>query len=112
MTDLKKCNALVSGSEIGGCPPKSYYVGKNATPPCANCSAVCQTCTGASSNECQDCAPGRLRLNTSCIIPNSKGVCDESDGMIGDNNKQKCESEGLLSFFLLTQQRPFTHLYL
>ncbi|TFY64234.1 hypothetical protein EVJ58_g2762 [Rhodofomes roseus] len=69
------------------CPDGSFSNGAS----CEQCSSLCQTCTGATSNDCIICATGSYRFNGSCISASSSGVCENSN-MIANNNKHECDS--------------------
>ncbi|KAH9842471.1 uncharacterized protein C8Q71DRAFT_801907 [Rhodofomes roseus] len=69
------------------CPDGSFSNGAS----CEQCSSLCQTCTGATSNDCIICATGSYRFNGSCLSASSSGVCENSN-MIANNNKHECDS--------------------
>ena len=71
------------------CPDGSFSTGQECSP----CSSSCQTCNGPSSNNCIVCAAGQSLFNSSCVTTDSNGICEGSNGMIADNNKQECDSE-------------------
>ncbi|KZT11145.1 uncharacterized protein LAESUDRAFT_670810 [Laetiporus sulphureus 93-53] len=86
--DATECNALQQTTSSGTvCPDGSFSNGTT----CVTCSTSCQTCNGATSNDCIICASGSYKLNGSCVSTNSDGVCENSV-MIGNNNKFECDS--------------------
>lgn len=89
--DKTKCNALPSTTTTGTrCPDGSFSAGAQ----CAQCSPSCRTCTGPSSNDCVLCASGSYLFNGNCVQANSDGVCQGTNGMFADNNKNECDTCG------------------
>ena len=88
--DNTKCIPLPSVTSAGTtCPDGSFSNGQQ----CSACSPSCSTCNGPSSNDCIVCATGQSLFNGSCVSTNADGVCEGSNGMIANNNKQECDSE-------------------
>ena len=88
--DETKCSPLPAVTTGGThCPKGSYSAGQQ----CANCSPSCGTCDGPSSNNCISCPPGQVLFNGNCVTTDANGVCEGSNGMIADNNKQECDGE-------------------
>ncbi|CAL1703272.1 unnamed protein product [Somion occarium] len=86
--DRTKCAATQSATSTGTvCPDGSFSNGTACTP----CSPLCQTCTGATSNDCIICGAGKYSLNGNCVAADGNGVCQGSS-MIADNNKHECDS--------------------
>ena len=82
------------------CPPGSYSTGKR----CEDCSPSCKTCNGPSSNNCILCQTGitgvtglNYKFNGSCVAADTNGICEGSNGMIADVNKQECD--GKITFY-------------
>ena len=82
------------------CRDGSYSAGKS----CENCSPSCRTCNGPSSNNCILCPIGvtgvtglNYKFNGSCVPADSNGICEGSNGMIADVNKQECD--GKITFY-------------
>ena len=91
-SDNTKCNPLPSVTSGGTtCPSGAFSAGQECSP----CSSSCRTCNGPSSNNCIVCAAGQSLFNGSCVTTNSNGVCEGSNGMIANNNKQECDSKSL-----------------
>ncbi|KAF9551262.1 hypothetical protein CPC08DRAFT_755060 [Agrocybe pediades] len=89
--DKTKCNPLPSRNTDGTvCPDGSFSSGAQ----CSQCSPSCRTCTGPTSNDCVLCAAGSYRFNGNCVPADSNGVCQGTNGMIADNNKNECDSCG------------------
>ncbi|KAJ3723967.1 insulin-like growth factor binding protein [Lentinula raphanica] len=88
--DKTKCDAQPTTTSSGTvCPDGSFGSGSSCSP----CSSSCQTCNGATSNDCIICASGSYAFNGSCITADSNGVC-EGTGLIADNNKKECDACG------------------
>ncbi|KAJ3810962.1 growth factor receptor domain-containing protein [Lentinula aff. lateritia] len=88
--DQTKCDAEPTTTSSGTvCPDGSFSSGTT----CSTCSPSCQTCNGATSNDCIICASGSYAFNGSCITADSNGVC-EGTGLIADNNKKECDTCG------------------
>ncbi|KAJ3802355.1 growth factor receptor domain-containing protein [Lentinula aff. detonsa] len=88
--DKTKCDAEPTTTSSGTvCPDGSFSSGAT----CSSCSSSCQTCNGATSNDCVICASGSYAFNGSCITADSNGVC-EGTGLIADNNKKECDTCG------------------
>jgi len=86
--DRTKCIPAQSQTSTGTpCPDGSFSDGTT----CSVCSPLCQTCSGATSNDCIICGAGKVSLNGSCVSPDGNGVCTGST-MIADNNKHECDS--------------------
>ncbi|TFK45622.1 hypothetical protein OE88DRAFT_1784054 [Heliocybe sulcata] len=86
--DRTKCIAQQSVTSTGTtCPDGSFSNGTACTP----CSTECQTCTGASSNQCIICGSGRYMLNGTCVPADGNGVC-EGSSLIANNDKHECDS--------------------
>jgi hypothetical protein len=81
------------------CPRKSFQDPQNTTR-CNACSPECNSCTGPSSNDCTVCASPGAMFNNSCVSTNDLGICANSNGMIADNVKNKCEGEDLLFLYI------------
>ncbi|KAJ4493256.1 hypothetical protein C8R41DRAFT_951206 [Lentinula lateritia] len=82
--DKTKCDVEPTTTSSGTvCPDGSFSSGTT----CSTCSPSCQTCNGATSNDCIICASG------SCITADSNGVC-EGTGLIADNDKKECDTCG------------------
>lgn len=105
--DKTKCNALESRTSDGitVCPDGSFSSGAQ----CSRCSPSCRTCNGPSSNQCILCAAGSYRFNGNCVTADSNGVCQGTNGMIADNNKNECDSTYLSGNRFFT---PCTNEYL
>ncbi|KAF8968267.1 insulin-like growth factor binding protein [Flammula alnicola] len=89
--DKTKCDALPSTTTSGTvCPDGSFSAGATCSP----CSPSCRTCNGPSSNNCILCAAGQYSFNGNCVGVDTNGVCQGSNGMIADNNKNECDSCG------------------
>jgi hypothetical protein len=92
-SDKTKCDPLPSVTSGGTtCPAGSFSAGQECSP----CSASCSTCNGPSSNNCIICASGQSLFNGSCVATDSNGVCQGSNGMIANNNKQECDSKNIV----------------
>ncbi|KAK7063843.1 extracellular matrix protein FRAS1 [Favolaschia claudopus] len=88
--DATKCTTVPTTAGGAPCPDGSFGDGTN----CAACSASCNTCSGATSNDCTSCPKSHfLTNNGSCVAASSTGVCDGSK-LIADNNKGKCDTCG------------------
>ncbi|KAL4254394.1 hypothetical protein ABKN59_003636 [Abortiporus biennis] len=86
--DRTKCLASQSVTSTGTvCPDGSFTNGTSCVP----CSPLCQTCSGATSNDCIICGAGKYSLNGNCVSTDGNGVCEGSN-MIADNNKHECDS--------------------
>ncbi|KZT74043.1 hypothetical protein DAEQUDRAFT_807755 [Daedalea quercina L-15889] len=86
--DATQCIATQQTTSSGTqCPDGSFSSGSS----CEQCSSLCQTCNGATSNDCIICATGSYKLNGSCVSTSSSGVCEDSN-MIANNNKHECDS--------------------
>ncbi|EPS98400.1 hypothetical protein FOMPIDRAFT_1031549 [Fomitopsis schrenkii] len=86
--DATQCLAVQQTTSGGTqCPDGSFSNGSS----CEQCSSLCQTCNGATSNNCIICATGSYKLNGSCVTTSSSGVCENSN-MIANNNKHECDS--------------------
>lgn len=89
--DNTKCIQLPAVTSGGTtCPDGSFNAGSQCSP----CSPSCSTCNGPSSNNCIVCAAGQSLFNSSCVATSSNGVCEGSNGMIANNNKQECDTCG------------------
>lgn len=89
--DRTKCVAEASKTSTGTvCPDGSFGSGTS----CRECDPACQTCSGATSNDCILCAAGTYLFDGSCVSTDSNGVC-EGGQLIADNNKHVCDSESL-----------------
>ncbi|KAF8898212.1 insulin-like growth factor binding protein [Gymnopilus junonius] len=89
--DKTKCDPLPSSTSSGTvCPDGSFSAGAQCSP----CSPSCRTCTGPSSNQCILCAQGTYLFNSNCISADTNGVCQGTNGMIADNNKNECDTCG------------------
>ncbi|KDR81943.1 hypothetical protein GALMADRAFT_114788 [Galerina marginata CBS 339.88] len=89
--DKTKCDLLPAATTTGTiCPERSFSTGAQ----CALCSPSCRSCTGPSSSECVVCASGQYLFNGSCVEANADGVCEGTNGMIADNNKNECDGCG------------------
>ena len=75
------------------CPTGSF---RDTDDQCALCSALCETCSGPSPSDCITCPSGSSMFNGKCATVDSDGVCEGTNGMIADNNKQACDSENYL----------------
>ncbi|KAJ4493962.1 insulin-like growth factor binding protein [Lentinula edodes] len=88
--DKTKCDVEPTTTSSGTvCPDGSFSSGTT----CSTCSPSCQTCNGATSNDCIICASGSYAFNGSCITADSNGVC-EGTGLIADNDKKECDTCG------------------
>ncbi|KAJ4474127.1 hypothetical protein C8J55DRAFT_537066 [Lentinula edodes] len=88
--DKTKCDVEPTTTSSGTvCPDGSFSSGTT----CSSCSPSCQTCNGATSNDCIICASGSYAFNGSCITADSNGVC-EGTGLIADNDKKECDTCG------------------
>ncbi|KAH9930833.1 uncharacterized protein B0H18DRAFT_991485 [Fomitopsis serialis] len=86
--DATQCLATPQKTSSGTqCPDGSFSNGAS----CEQCSSLCQTCNGATSNDCIICATGSYSFNGSCVTASSSGVCENSN-MIANNNKHECDS--------------------
>jgi hypothetical protein len=96
-SDQTKCDALATPTSGGQlCGPGAYGVSTQSN--CSACSPSCQTCNGPSSNDCLKCASNKAMFNHSCVTTNADGICEGSNGLIANNDKNECESEKL-SFY-------------
>ncbi|PCH38564.1 growth factor receptor domain-containing protein [Wolfiporia cocos MD-104 SS10] len=89
-SDATACTAISSTTTTSSgttCPDGSFSNGTT----CTQCSTLCETCTGATSNDCIICAQGTYSLNGSCVSTNDNGVC-ENTVLIANNNKHECDS--------------------
>ncbi|KAJ3834735.1 hypothetical protein F5878DRAFT_695169 [Lentinula raphanica] len=76
--DKTKCDAQPTTTSSGTvCPDGSFGSGSSCSP----CSSSCQTCNGATSNDCIICASSSYAFNGSCITADSNGECDACDGL-------------------------------
>ncbi|KAJ9116594.1 hypothetical protein QFC20_000527 [Naganishia adeliensis] len=86
-----KCS--LSGN-AASCVEGQYWDGNS----CSACSPACQSCTGASSNECIKCASPRANILGSCVpYDATTGVCDLADVGVGgtyfvDVVKGRCDA--------------------
>jgi hypothetical protein len=94
-SDPTKCDPLDKLTNGTSCAPQAFGNGQL----CSRCSPACQTCNGPSSNNCVICASTGSNIqslfNNHCVSVNSDGICQGTNGMIADNNKQQCESENM-----------------
>ncbi|THV05670.1 hypothetical protein K435DRAFT_744555 [Dendrothele bispora CBS 962.96] len=91
--DKTKCNAVASTTSSGQpCPDGSFADGTQ----CQKCSPSCQTCKGATSNDCIICAQGSYKdSNGNCVSADANGVCQgNQQGLIADNVKHECDACG------------------
>ena len=92
------CTTVTILTSTGDTCPKHSFLNPQNTTECLACANDCASCTGPSSNDCIVCASPKVMLNNSCVTPNEFGICANSNGMIADNVKNKCEGENLLFF--------------
>ncbi|KII89391.1 hypothetical protein PLICRDRAFT_53827 [Plicaturopsis crispa FD-325 SS-3] len=89
--DRTKCDAQASTSSSGTpCPDGSFSSSGTCTP----CSPSCQTCTGATSNDCVICKSGTFSFNGSCVGTDGNGVCAGTGGLIANNDNHECDACG------------------
>ncbi|KAF5318108.1 hypothetical protein D9619_012261 [Psilocybe cf. subviscida] len=90
-SDKTKCDPLPTINSAGvQCPDGSF----SDSGTCQKCSGACRTCKGPSSNDCLLCAAGTYMFNGACVSVNTDGVCQGTNGMVADNNKNECETCG------------------
>jgi len=78
------------------CPNGSFGNGTQCLP----CSPACQTCSGATSNDCIVCQSGSFMFNGSCVSANEDGVCQGTAGLVANNIKGECDGEQSLLVLL------------
>ena len=90
--DRTQCFASQTTTSTGTtCPDGSFSNGTACEP----CSPLCQTCSGATSNDCIICGAGKYTLNGNCVGTDGNGVCSGST-LVADNNKHECNSKLIL----------------
>ncbi|KAJ7778743.1 insulin-like growth factor binding protein [Mycena maculata] len=88
--DATKCTTVATSAGGAACPAGSFGDGTS----CVACSASCETCSGATSNDCTGCPTLHyLTGNGTCVSASSTGVCEGSN-LIADNNKGECDACG------------------
>ena len=74
------------------CPDGSFASGAT----CQQCSPLCQTCTGPTSEECVVCGGGRVKTPAgqggTCVNTDAQGVC-AGTRLVADNNKRECDGQ-------------------